>query len=523
MRKTLLVLGTVAILFAVMFCVASVAQATVNEPGTEQSAVPGLLRGIVVDDDGNPIAGADVFIRPTRDDQEKVVTDENGRFQMEIPQRLFHPMFFCAVLPNTDLMGHQLLRQITDEVEITLQKGRRFFGKVVDENGNPVADAYVGASAQALTIDPVLTNEQGEFEFLFFQMSTNNVFAIKPGVGYDFLGLETRNSVSIASTPLQQEHGPLLLTLTKVAPIAFRVTNEEGQPLAGMKILPGSLRKADGSTSFPSINATSHLARKLQLFSVTTDKDGNATIDWIPRGTSPEFVAHDPQECYGFETMTRRWWTRTYSAQLPRRVRIEGSVRLADGTPVPWARLAFVSHGRGNGETRADAMGNFSFSRNPHEIISVAVESNLGAAPAAVHVNAGDGSNPPRIDFVLEKGTRFFGTVLAGSDRKSYPANVHITEMVSDDSSLPVTIDRYERRRAPTRTIRVDENGNFETRLPSGKFEVRTSLPRAPDGRHGGDFPIEFEIADEAEKRLDFYFPDNQKENAIVNLAATSP
>jgi len=42
MRKTLHVLRTVAILFAVMFCVDFVAQATGNEPGTECCAVPGL-------------------------------------------------------------------------------------------------------------------------------------------------------------------------------------------------------------------------------------------------------------------------------------------------------------------------------------------------------------------------------------------------------------------------------------------------------------------------------------------------
>jgi hypothetical protein len=253
-----------------------------------------------------------------------------------------------------------------------------------------------------------------------------------------------------------------------------------------------------------------------------TDKDGSATIDWIPNGVRAEFIARDPQEYYGAVGIGN-------FVQLPRLVRLEGSVRLADGTPVPWARLAFGTPGLGSGETNADAGGNFSFFRNPHDTISVVVESNLGATPAAAHVNTGDGSNPPRIDFVLEQGARFFGTVLAGADRKPYRTNVRITEMVSDYSSLPNTTsadDEYEWRQAPTRTISVDENGNFETRLPPGKFEVRTWLPRTPDGRHGDDLfpPIEFEIADESEKRLDFYFPDHQRENAVINLElATVP
>jgi hypothetical protein len=197
-------------------------------------------------------------------------------------------------------------------------------------------------------------------------------------------------------------------------------------------------------------------------------------------------------------------------AQLPRLVRIEGSVRLTDGTPVPWARLAFAFPDRGNGDTNADALGNFSFSLNPHEIISVTVESNVGAAPAAIHINAGDGSDPPRIDFVLEQGTKFFGTVLAGADRKPYLTNVRITETLPGYASLPSTtsVDEWERRRAPTRTISVDANGNFETRLPAGRFEVKTWLPRTPDGQSGGDLwpPVEFEITGEQEKRLDFLF-----------------
>ena len=488
-----------------------------NEPATASpenagDTVPGsavaIIHGIVVDSEDQPVSGAVVHTATWFSDP--VVSDENGRFQMGFLKNFYLHLYFHAVLPETNLIGGAYLPRITGgseelpEVKIVLKEGRRFFGQVVDEDGKPVASAYVGASSGFVTIEPVLTDEQGNFEFYFFQHRTHDIFAIKPGVGFDFHGLETRNNQTF--TPIQQENGPLTLTLTKSDPISFHVEDESGDPLEGIIIRPSALVKEDGSVTNFAVNGDSHIVRKLQLFFAVTDKNGNAMIDWLPKGLGTMFFASDMQERYGTGRIPWQPEAETLSVQLARQVRLEGSVRLADGTPVSWASLA-LDFNPGNSWIYADREGNFSFPLNPQAKVSIVVESDLGAAPAVFGIEAGDGGNPPRVDFVLEKGAKFFGSVLAGPEKKPYSARVRVVELIPGNG-----IGRNG--------VLVDEHGNFEMRLPPGKYTAIATRPPIP----GDNVPreterFEFEIGvDETEKRIDFHVPYWPLDRTVVTV-----
>ncbi len=463
------------------------------------------LRGFVVDAENKPVVGAVVRTRSSV----SVISDENGRFQFPLMQRVEPSMLIFAAVPGTDLIGSQNLPEVEEaavtlpEIKIVLKKGRRFFGDVVDENGKPVAGAYVGASGQSFTIEPVTTDEQGKFEFYFLQSRTFDLYAVKPGIGFDFVGLEMRNNTTV-QPPLKQENGPLTLTLTKTDPISFHVEDESGNPLEGVNVAPWLIGKSGGHSTNIGINAGSDIARKLHLFIATTDRQGNAVIDWLPKnGAVNEFHVYgergEKKAIFGLGTILAKPGESAYTLKLSKQVRIDGSVRLPDGTPVPFASLSFFRD-RGNGWIYADQSGNFSFSMNPHEKIAVGVLSTLGAAPTAFDVDAGDGSKPPRIDFVLQQGTKVFGSVLAGPDKKPYPTYVYFYESYPND-----------KRRGPFfQTVRVDADGNYETRLSSGKYEVNTRLPRLADNSSRESDRKKFDIGTETERRIDFYFPEIQ-------------
>ena len=491
-----------------------------NPETKTQPAAKTFLKGIVVDSDDKPVSGVVVWARAGL--AEPDTTDENGRFQIPCTWQLYSPTPFYAVLPNTDLVACKHLLEIPSgtkelpEIKMVLEKGRRFFGKVIDESGKPVSGAYVGASAGTMTIEPVLTDEQGNFEFYYPKGPTNDIFAIKPGVGFDFLAIETKNNIKI-TTPLKQENGPLTLTLTKTEPISFHIEDESGHPLEGIEISPGLIYRKDGAMTNFSVNHDSLQARKNNLFFATTDKQGNAVIDWIPKwsGLKKEelnglaenamriiFFAYDTRieqkDAYGRGTMYWQPGVTKLSAKLSKMVFIECSVRMPDGTPVPWASLACTFHEKGNGWVYTDESGNFSFYLNPHEKISVGVRSSLGAAPTAFGVDAGDGSHPPRIDFVLQEGTKFYGTVLAGPEKKPYRTNLSLHEY-AEVSDMKIGVNS---------SIPVDENGYFETRLLPGEYEVSTWKPVSAGHLRQTDRQ-KFEITDTTEKRIDFLIPES--------------
>ena len=484
-----------------------------------------LIRGTVIDSEKKPVQG--VFVRMNARFAEPATTDENGRFEFPVQERLYAHTPFYAALPGTDLVAKLHLPHIPEgidelpELTIVLGKGRRFFGKVVDESGKPVEGAYVGASEQSLTIEPVLTDKDGNFEFYYPQSKTDDVFAIKPGVGFDFIGIDLKNHVHVSDDPPPQEVGPLTLTLTKTDPVSIHLEDESGKPIEGIRLQPWLLRKRDGlSTNIStniSVNCDSDLANKLGLFFAETDKNGNAVIDWLPKGIglkreelkglreSAMFteinVFSDPKAKTRYTVANPLRWQpgeTKLSTKLVKMVPIKGSVRLADGTPVPFASLSYGYYEGGNGWGFADSVGRFTFYLTPHTMMCIAVESNLGAAPAAFDIDAGDGSHPPQADFVLQNGTKFYGTVIAGDGSVPYRTNLTLMEYAHGEKNGDKKI---------LRCVHTDENGYFETRLPKGKFDVYTWLPSS---RNEQSDRKTFEITDETEKRMDFHFPDDR-------------
>lgn len=102
------------------------------------------VKGKVVDADGEPIAKAKVWVYDytEKGQQESIVyTDQDGKFTGKCGQS-----YRILAAANGYTCGTGYARGVGEEITITLYKERKVRGKVVDENGNPVAGAKVVCS-----------------------------------------------------------------------------------------------------------------------------------------------------------------------------------------------------------------------------------------------------------------------------------------------------------------------------------------------------------------------------------------
>lgn len=466
------------------------------------------LKGTVVDTEGEPIAGADVYAREM---DEIVTTDQNGKFEIPPHDTPLQLVCFYSKDPVTKHMGIAGPLKVKEgvleipEIKITLEKPRRFHGRVVDVTGEPVAGAWVGAGClQLVAVEPVQTDKDGNFSLDFFQVPASNIYAIKPEIGFDFLAVELKNR-TVPQEDVLQERGPLTLTLKKTEPVEILVEDESGKPLEGIIVGPTLFYNDAYENINLSILSRSMIAKRLRLFSTQTDQNGKARLDWIPPLKGASFDAWPPmnmkKDVFGHASVSWEPGRTQLKMTLPKDVRIEGSVRMEDGKPVPWAFIVRSYPGGGSGPTTAGASGEFSFTMNTHEKVSLSVCSALGAAPSIVSLDSGNGKKPPRADFVLKKGTRLYGNI-----------------QVKMESDTPyeryvMIFDSHPNADDPTIILNaaVDENGNYETRLVPGKYRVTAVGPIAKSKTSyvskGENIEIE---AGREEYRLDFILQEEQ-------------
>ncbi len=98
--------------------------------------------GIVVDAEGNPVVGA--YVRAVEPLREKIVTQEDGRFQVRVGYDGL-PMEIFAGHKDRGLAGRTVASQATNNARIVLEPGAYITGQVLDPQDNAVAGVKVAA------------------------------------------------------------------------------------------------------------------------------------------------------------------------------------------------------------------------------------------------------------------------------------------------------------------------------------------------------------------------------------------
>ena len=130
------------------------------------SATPvGELTGTVVDEDGQPIAGATVYIVPSRSARAaspqsgvlaQTTTDAAGAFWLTPPvEAQENGAFDLGAVANGYLRSLVTSREVRPRTRLVLLPGRSISGRVVDEQGYPVPGLEVLASTRGAVIEHV--------------------------------------------------------------------------------------------------------------------------------------------------------------------------------------------------------------------------------------------------------------------------------------------------------------------------------------------------------------------------------
>ncbi len=450
------------------------------------------LRGRVVDEDGRPVSGASVryFWFGYTPHDKTAISDEDGRFAVEIESKHVNPWgWFYAVSEDLtqERNGRLHLQEGSLEIPettIILRPGRVITGKVVDQEGKPIEGATVAGADQTTRSNPVLTDAEGKFRFSFpmdADTRLQQVYAFKKDVGFDYLCTEETDSSHGITPPEKISDGPFQLTLASLKSVELKVVNEENEPLSHVKVGAWLITKEGERDSF-------NTARAPAFFDSYTDVKGIATLHCLPEWA----VDHTRYTAYGpTEGVLRDDGTRVYyggddkrmeefpegqempTFVLPKQAQVKGTVKLPDGTPVPWAR---ITRGRyaacGHGIRFTDANGEFELRENANDKFDLAVDdSKFGATPGVFAFDVGDGSVEKTLDFVLEKGVRLHGTVY-GLDGK--PADKEHQIFIYEMDPNPVVCEHDDKdceTCGSGESFVIRQTGNYGSDVPDGKYE----------------------------------------------------
>ena len=181
------------------------------------------ISGKVIDEDGDPVLAASVYITG-KDIETCVFTDKDGGFTISTedqvayltvayigyPPNIVHASNASLIKlePNPEMLNTVVRYSSNDTLPKLAKKLQPITGKVVDEDGNPVLAASVYKSSEDIK-KGVFTDEDG-----FFSISTDNtdVYIIVSYIGYPPIAVQAKNATMIKLKPDPESLNTIFIT-----------------------------------------------------------------------------------------------------------------------------------------------------------------------------------------------------------------------------------------------------------------------------------------------------------------------
>ncbi len=342
--------------------------------------------------------------------------------------------------------------------------------RVTDGDGKPVSDAEVHLLVGMSPVVAGQTNGDGRWAGRVPADDAKrwSVFARKSKVGFDYATAERSPGSQKELRPLPQQ---LTLKLDGARTVRIKTVDGQGKPIAGIKVGPWFIHKP-GREANVNLSGTS-------AFWPTTDKDGVAVLDWLPK----RFEQNLP-------IMT---WTDDYYAidrfiivradkpdaeltipHLPME-RLSGRVTHAKDRPAVGITVSAFGRGTGSNEFRnsvkTDADGRYTMKVYSEQVYILVVGDDKWAAPYRSGVLVRAGEPATNKDFIVRRATRLHGRVTVGKDE--CPASQKYLVLTFGAGEVPPGLrrkkDSYHFLVTSMETY-TDKDGRFEFHLGPGTY-----------------------------------------------------
>lgn len=462
-------------LLACSLALLSASVAIAAEPSADQVEV----RGVVLDESGQPAVGATVTAISEPFDQPSTKSDEAGRFALKVDRKRSLNLRLLARDESgrrQALFSHDgmKLQELKDAIEIKLGKTREIKVTVVDEKEQPIAGASAVAVASYSKLDVQPTDAKGQATLIVpTGVDLQYVYALKPKVGLDYFYFRQAYQKDQTNPYwLEQDHAkPLQFTLRGIQPVKVRVVDDKERPLADAGVHPWYVELPKKGGHF---NA-------LWTYRKTGEK-GWVEFDTIPSGNAQKITIWARKERYW---APQRWYFDPANpaevvARLQPQVLLKGSVRRND-KPAAGATVRILGDGYSGDSFHSDAIcdqeGKFEIYVDDDKAYALMAEGEHECSQLELRVvTAGRKIKP--IELALEPATRVFG-VLRGIKGQNPLAGEYLMLQMTEgdnyyklpkDERLPDKGSNTSITLRHTRSARTDDQGRFEFYAGRGNY-----------------------------------------------------
>ncbi|RCS48247.1 hypothetical protein DTL42_13665 [Bremerella cremea] len=475
------------------------------------------LEGVVLDQDGKPVAGATVHVVSAQfGHDEQLTTDKQGHYQTDAEIGLGYRRIY-AMSPDGKRMGFYKPPGVVKEgdsqvAEIRLEPIKTAQVKVVDGEGAPIEAAQVALQlGHPSMAGPATTNAEGIATLTFPESEQiQSAIAWKDHAGFDY---------KLYSLPYQQAGDQLTkkpefpldgietLELTGAKPLTVHVTDTDGKPLPKVKTHVWLLKKEQESDQL-------NFSYYLDCFTRNTDATGSVAFNWFPAWQKEATTVWPKIEGYVrargmYEPVADAG---TLNVKLDRLVPLRGKVTLPDGKPAADIYVSAIGDGysfddfRGGGKT--DENGRYEIFVSPNQIYMLSIYGKEWSAPAQSGFAVLPGEEVPEHDFVLAPSTRVYGQVLNKATGKPVAGELlYLTQKGKSLNDIGKEIlpnpEKSNRWVSPFHQLnrKSGDEGEFEFFVGEGEYSLFIS----------GYDAEKFTLAGEAEKKVNLSIEVDEK------------
>ena len=430
-----------------------------------------IVRGVVVDEAGQPVAGASVRLLRADTTRGPVDTDADGKFAIRVHGYMLLKEELIASANDGALQGVGTYNEPQSSkpakpVTLTVKPSRSVVVHVRDPAGNPVADAAVEALSYEYN-NSGKTAASGDVTLrIAADAEVRWIVGLKAKVGFDYYeNYRQQRSMHTAVLPAE-----VSLVLDGARTTVVKAVDSAGQPVPNVSFCPWTIFKP-GKVDYANIGGS-------PIVNASTDKNGLATFDWLPtrfdQGIS--FLTIDKgYSCPERPHETSELDSNQIQAKLLRDTPVRGTVRFADGRPAPGILLvAEGTHETCRMRTRTAEDGTYGMAVYPDQSYMIGVFDDEFAARTLTGIIVREGKALSGLDLTLGEGTLLHGHVTKPRDTPWYEDDsvtiMQLGAVFPNESNG--SSDWMRERENLFRSAAIDAKGHYQFRIGPGQYSI---------------------------------------------------